>query len=905
MSASDAGDDTITSWTVNWGDGTIETFAGNPSSVTHVYSNDAAGLSFNITVSATDEDGQHYDADLLAPAYVGNYVAQFDGYDGAVLGTFAPNTDGISGHANIAIGPNGNYFVTGFHTDNVLEYAPDGSFVGAFVAPNAGGLDGAGGLAFGPDGNLYVTSLATDEVLRFDGATGAFIDVFVPSTTPGLDAPLGLVFDASGDLFVASRGSAGVLKFDGTTGVLDSGFNAASVSSAEDIAIGPDGNVYVASLNGGVLAFDSTTGASLGTFVSVGSGGLTSAAGIEFGPDGNLYVADQDGDAIRRYDGNTGAYIDDYTTTSIDGPAYMMFTPDHTVTVQENSAPVVDLDADDSNSGGLNFSAAWTEDGGPILITDTDAVLSDTDDVNLETITVTITNLLDGVAEVLAADTTGTSIVASYDSGTGVLTLSGSDTLANYQQVLRTLSYDNASDTPDATSRVITIVANDGTSDSATATATVSVTGVNDPVSGQPVITGTAEEDQTLIADTSGISDADGLGLMSYQWFRDGVAISGANSDSLMLGDADVGSSITVEVSYTDGQGTAESTTSVAVGPVTNVNDPVAGQPVITGTPEEDQTLTADTSGISDADGLGAFSYQWYRDGVAITGETASTLVLGDADVGANITVEVSYTDGQGTAESTTSVAVGPVTNVNDPVSGQPVITGTPTEDQTLTADTSGISDADGLGAFSYQWYRDGVAITGETASTLTLGDTDVGANITVEVSYTDGQGTAESTTSVAVGPVTNVNDPVAGQPVITGTPTEDQTLTADTSGISDADGLGAFSYQWYRDGVAITGETAGTLTLGDTDVGANITVEVSYTDGQGTAESTTSAAVGPVTNVNDPGSRPTGDHRYAGRKIKRSPPIRRASRTPTGWVPSATSGTAMVWRLPARRRAH
>ena len=63
---------------------------------------------------------------------------------------------------------------------------------------------------------------------------------------------------------------------------------------------------------------------------------------------------------------------------------------------------------------------------------------------------------------------------------------------------------------------------------------------------------------------------------------------------------------------------------------------------------------------------------------------------------------------------------------------------GTATEDQILTADTSGISDADGLGAFSYQWYRDGVPIGGATGQTYTLGDADVGAQISVQVSYTD-----------------------------------------------------------------------------------------------------------------------------------------------------------------------
>ncbi len=43
--------------------------------------------------------------------------------------------------------------------------------------------------------------------------------------------------------------------------------------------------------------------------------------------------------------------------------------------------------------------------------------------------------------DTLAATTTGTSITASYNASTGVLSLSGSDTLAHYQQVLDSVSY--------------------------------------------------------------------------------------------------------------------------------------------------------------------------------------------------------------------------------------------------------------------------------------------------------------------------------------------------------------------------------------------------------------------------------------------------------------------------------
>ena len=83
---------------------------------------------------------------------------------------------------------------------------------------------------------------------------------------------------------------------------------------------------------------------------------------------------------------------------------------------------------------------------------------------------------------------------------------------------------------------------------------------------------------------------------------------------------------MSVTVSYVDGNGTAESLTSAATVAVANVNDAPTGTPLITGTAQEGQTLTADVSGIADADGLGSFSYQWLRDGVAITGATGLQL---------------------------------------------------------------------------------------------------------------------------------------------------------------------------------------------------------------------------------------------------------------------------------------
>ncbi|WP_278466199.1 PKD domain-containing protein, partial [Gimesia maris] len=55
LSASDPGADTITEWSIDWGDGNVETVVGNPSSVTHVFVDGAD--SHTVSATATDEDG--------------------------------------------------------------------------------------------------------------------------------------------------------------------------------------------------------------------------------------------------------------------------------------------------------------------------------------------------------------------------------------------------------------------------------------------------------------------------------------------------------------------------------------------------------------------------------------------------------------------------------------------------------------------------------------------------------------------------------------------------------------------------------------------------------------------------------------------------------------------------------
>ena len=187
------------------------------------------------------------------------------------------------------------------------------------------------------------------------------------------------------------------------------------------------------------------------------------------------------------------------------------------------------------------------------------------------------------------------------------------------------------------------------------------------------------------------------------------------------------------------------------------LNSPATGQPTISGIPQVGETLTAYTTGIADEDGLDnvAYTYQWLsgRD-TEIQGATGDTYTLVAADEGKTMKVRVSFTDDQGNGESLTSAATDAVNaSPNSLATGAPTISGTAEVGETLTADTTGIADTDGLDnvSFSYQWLssRD-TAISGATAETYTLVSTDLGKIIKVKVAFTDDAGNWETLTSAA-----------------------------------------------------------------------------------------------------------------------------------------------------------
>ena len=421
----------------------------------------------------------------------------------------------------------------------------------------------------------------------------------------------------------------------------------------------------------------------------------------------------------------------------------------------------------------------------------------------------------------------------------------------------------------------------------------------NSPAIGEPAISGTTEVGGTLTADTAGIGDADGLESTSftYRWIRTAegadTEIEDATGASYTVTDRDAGHRLKVRVSFIDDANNQESVTSAATTTIaapSGQNNAATGAPAVSGTVQVGQTLTADTSGIADEDGLdnAVFSYQWVRGDGGIDADipdaTGSTYTLADADAGMAIRVRVSFTDDAGNEETLTSEATAAVLGMLIAT-----IHGAPESHDgqnsfTFELRLSEEPETD----FSYRTLRDhAFRVTGGTVTKarrlekpsnvrweITVepsSDSDISVVLPETTDCADQGGictedgrvlSGEAALSVA-GPVEEEedpappeNNPATGAPAISGTARVGETLTADTSGIQDEDGLtnAVFSYQWVsNDGTAdadIPDATDSSYTLLPADYSKTIKVRVFFTDDAGNEETATSGATDEVSAI-------------------------------------------------------
>jgi hypothetical protein len=165
--------------------------------------------------------------------------------------------------------------------------------------------------------------------------------------------------------------------------------------------------------------------------------------------------------------------------------------PGESYVVYGNASPTLDLN---TATPGIDSTTAFT--ASPVPIT-ANLSISDDNSSNLSAATITITNPLDSAAEILTANTENTSITANYNPNNGTLTLTGRDTIANYKQVLQSITYNNTIAAPDTTARIIEFVVDDGqafSNTSTVATTTLSInanTSIVDGTLGRDILSGT------------------------------------------------------------------------------------------------------------------------------------------------------------------------------------------------------------------------------------------------------------------------------------------------------------------------------------------------------------------------------------------------------------------------------
>jgi hypothetical protein len=298
---------------------------------------------------------------------------------------------------------------------------------------------------------------------------------------------------------------------------------------------------------------------------------------------------------------------------------------------------------------------------------------------------------------------------------------------------------------------------------------------------------------------------ASGTGVVSYQWSKDGSAILGETSyklDLTNLSPSDAGAySVTATSSCGSAASNAADLTVTVAAPTITANP----------TPRINQCSGTSASMSVSATGYGSLSYQWRRNGVNIDGATNATLSLNSlssADAG-TYTVVVSNLGGSVTSASTV-VSI----KANTAISSHPVsFLRRAGQSALLTVSASG---ADGG---SFQWKKNGIAISAATGSTLNfpnITSTNAG-DYSVDVTFGCGTVSSNSASLTVLSSNPNNTSKCAGQ---------NASFSATVDGGSDA-----ISYQWTKNGVNLSGQTSATLNLSSvsvSDIGnyaVNITV--------------------------------------------------------------------------------
>ena len=328
-------------------------------------------------------------------------------------------------------------------------------------------------------------------------------------------------------------------------------------------------------------------------------------------------------------------------------------------------------------------------------------------------------------------------------------------------------------------------------------TVTVSGTLVPPTITTQPASLNVVRGSEALFA-----VNASGTEALSYQWFKDGAPITSENAPQLKLGDvtqADAGA-YTVQVSNAAGRVTSPAAQlSVSTAAPTAVAPAIVTQPAAVAVTEGNVATFA--VGVT---GSGPLSFQWRKNGVDIAGANAAAFTLPAVAIadGGNYSVRVSNAAGNATSQAAT-LAVAPVGGTP---SLQPVVVVTQPGSVVVAPGMSAqlAVTVTGSGPMSYAWFRNGVAVPGQTSAVFSI----AAASALDAGSYVVHVSNAAGTTISGAGQVM-----LLGAPAITAQPAAASALSGATATFSVAATGDALHYQWLRNNVAIAGADAASFT--------------------------------------------------------------------------------------------
>jgi len=306
---------------------------------------------------------------------------------------------------------------------------------------------------------------------------------------------------------------------------------------------------------------------------------------------------------------------------------------------------------------------------------------------------------------------------------------------------------------------------------------------------------------------------------LTFQWYKVSSSgktytLSGATASTYAVKGTDAGYRIKVKVSGIKAGYVTKSTTSSLIGRVAKaifatVPDPGIG---VDGTPRVGKTYSAVPGDYSPKPTT--FSYQWYRGTSAISGATKASYTVTGSDLGAMLRLRVrAYRSGYVTT-TRYSEQSGPI-QAGLPIPATPKLNdATPTVDQMLSI-TNSVCPASATDPATYQWYHGSTPVPGATDATYGVRAADAGSTVKVKVSCTAPDYAAVARTSSATATVAKASFTTKGTPTIAGTLHVGQILTAEEGAWLPAPD--SFAYQWYRNGSALSGKTAKTLTPAST----------------------------------------------------------------------------------------